>query len=213
MPRSKRRGEAWLQQPKETTARFHAFCHYRDLPMWDRTIFHAWEEHQRDCLGKTDYKPSSRRHWEAWSSENKWIARVDDYEAHLAEIRRLRRLDQLMQAHTKHEAVASGIIGRVATALKEISNEDLARTDVRSLAQALKMATDVQLRALGYQAKTELAVTDGKGGPVRLVIEYAAGTPPPGLTEDGVDISDVIDVGIPQLPPGEIVVETAPVSG
>ena len=180
--------QEWDRQEDELNSAYHAFTHYRDMPLWDRSQRAAFMEHRQNCLQKPIPKTGRMQvngNWWVWSTDHAWVARAEAHDAHLAEIRRQQRAAELDLVHEKHAQVASGVISRIVVALNSLTAEDMRGTGIRPLAQALRAASDVQLRALGWEPQSRLALTDADGGPARLVVEYALPLDADRLAETG----------------------------
>lgn len=84
--------EPWTRRKGESRQAFHAFGHYRDLPISERSILAAERQHRGTCLGiegdaLPDRASSSWRDWcgpQGWY----WVQRVEAWDAHLDDLTR-----------------------------------------------------------------------------------------------------------------------------
>ena len=86
------------RRPGESAKAFHAFCHYRDLPVFSRSIDAAWAEHVRECLKHQTSTKQAPGNWKSWSAANDWPARAADHDDDLSRLRRERRAAELERA-------------------------------------------------------------------------------------------------------------------
>ena len=165
----------WHRQPSDTSASFHAFMHYRDLPPWNRSIDAAYLEHQEKCLksvqnggqkrverGAKNQTSRAPSRWQTWSSENRWVARAEAYDNHQAEIRRQRRQRELEEALDDQAVLSNALLQRAANRIRNLNPQSI---PVAVLPALLRTASQMQLRALGHEEK--LAISGPDGGPIQ----------------------------------------------
>lgn len=83
--------------------RHHAFAHYRDLPLSERSIRRAHADHQTQCLGKTGYKGAVPGLWNRWSQQDAWLDRVMAWDNHVDTLRREKVLAEQRSVIEKHQ--------------------------------------------------------------------------------------------------------------
>ena len=107
---------AWDRQSYDTNMSYHAFGHYLELPLSERTIIQGYRNHKRICDGYAGdtSKMKVGAHWARWSAALNWIDRAVAYDEHRAEIRRLRRAEQLDKVMDDTASIARA--GRVRVA-------------------------------------------------------------------------------------------------
>lgn len=98
-------GQPWEQLPKESLQAYHAFTHYRDLPIADRSITHAHQEHARACQKRTGSVPMNGR-WKRWSMDHRWVERTSDYARHLDQAKTGAELAEVVEVGRRHAEVA-----------------------------------------------------------------------------------------------------------
>lgn len=72
--------DIWECQAHETAKQFHAFCHYRDMSVGNRSIDKAYRLHMVECK-KTEAKGGTRaKQWQAWAAPWQWVQRVEAWD-------------------------------------------------------------------------------------------------------------------------------------
>lgn len=119
--------QAWERQSGESSAAFHAFCHYRNQAQ--HSLRDAYREHWSTCLGNVAAEgdqagiarvPEPKQHpssWKRWSIEHRWVARVQTYDGHLdGEKRKVAEAEILAmaQAHAREAQLSRVAILTVA---------------------------------------------------------------------------------------------------
>ena len=149
--------ELWEQQENETATAFAAFAIYRDLGLGIRSVAKVGQQ-----LGK------SKTLIERWSSQWNWVNRCRVYDQELDRMIRERHMSELYAARDRHALLASEVQEKVLQRLESMSAEEI---PVPILAQMLKVATDVELRALGDSlGKTQTEITGPSGGPIQAEV-------------------------------------------
>ena len=149
--------EPWEQQENETATAFAAFVIYRDLVLGIRSTGKVVQE-----LGKS----TALIH--RWSSRWNWVNRCRVYDQELDRLISERDMSELYEARDRHALLAREIQEKV---LERLSNMSAQEIPVPMLAQMLKIATDVELRALGESlGKTQTEITGPCGGPIQAEV-------------------------------------------
>ena len=162
----------WERQQQETSKAFHAFEHYRDLPIGDRSIDAAYNEHLNRCQkGRQTVGKRSARNWHRWSTSNSWVARVSAHDSDLSQRRRERRAAELQEAQDRAARIARSALYRLALRLENLNVHEI---PAAVLDRWIKTLTDVELRALGHQDKVAMEHTGADGGPVQINIRSLA---------------------------------------
>ena len=143
------------RRPGESAKAFHAFCHYRDLPVFSRSIDAAWAEHVRECLKHQTSTKQAPGNWKSWSAANDWPARAADHDDDLSRRRRERRATELERAQDDIAAVARSQLARVAERLRDMESAELSTSVLHSW---LKAASEILLRVLGGDDKRVVEV-------------------------------------------------------
>ena len=169
-PRSKELGfkmlqqtgiESWTRQPNESPPAFQAFVVYRDLGLGMRSNAKVSRE-----LGK------SVTLMNRWSSRWDWVKRVARYDEDIDKQIRERHIKELYEARDRHANLSRLLQTKFLERLRDLSVQDI---PVVALANILKVATDVELRALGEATiKTEQEITGADGGAFRISIDELA---------------------------------------
>jgi len=149
--------EPWEQQANETATAFAAFVIYRDLGLGIRSIGKVCQE-----LGKS----TALIH--RWSSRWNWVNRCRVYDQELDRLIRERHLSELYAARDRHALLAREVQEKVLERLENMAADEI---PVPVLAQMLKIATDVELRALGDSlGRTQTEITGPSGGPIQAEV-------------------------------------------
>ena len=149
--------EPWEQQENETATAFAAFVIYRDLGLGIRSIGKVVQE-----LGKS----TALIH--RWSSRWNWVNRCRVYDQELDRLIRERHMSELYAARDRHALLAREVQEKVLQRLENMAADEI---PVPVLAQMLKIATDVELRALGDSlGRTQTEITGPSGGPIQAQV-------------------------------------------
>ena len=149
--------EPWEQQDNETATAFAAFVIYRDLGLGIRSTGKVSQE-----LGKS----TALIH--RWSSRWNWVSRCRVYDQELDRLIRERHMSELYQARDRHALLAWEVQEKV---LERLANMSVQEIPVAMLAQMLKIATDVELRALGDSlGRTQTEISGPSGGPIQAEV-------------------------------------------
>ena len=154
---------AWEKKPAETAVAFQAFAVYRDMGLGIRSNAKVAEE-----LGKSVTLINR------WSSRWEWVDRVDEYDQFLDKEFRDRHQKELYEARDRHANLARLFQTKFLERLMDVPSSQIPMTQMASI---LKVATEVELRALGEATlKTETEISGADGGPLRLSIDELART-------------------------------------
>lgn len=148
----------------ESSKAYHAFCHYRDLPAYDRSVRKAWLEHLAEC---PDVKQVARREgfpkgWERWCAKFSWVerARISD-EEQMAK-RRGVRAARLRKAKRNVFLLANKHLETLLKRIKEMDPDEIPAGSIpvaiKVLQDAIVIASDgdqpVQRVELGGEVRT-----------------------------------------------------------
>jgi hypothetical protein len=152
---------AWEKQNEESGPAFQAFVVYRDQGLGNRSTARVSE-----ALGKSVVL------MHRWSRRWQWVSRVDAYDRFLDDQMRDRHLRELYEAKDRHANLARLMQSKFLERLRDVPADQL---PLAILAPMLKVATDVELRALGESTlKVETELTGARGGPITLSIDELA---------------------------------------
>jgi hypothetical protein len=149
--------DPWDQQPRETDRQYGRFLRYRDLGrMRSLTAITKVLTDIGDKLTYNTIKYQSHRY--------RWTERAQAWDRHqdLADSSRI--LQARRDIIDRHLGAASALLFKALTAVKATRPEDLDPADV---VRWIKLATDLQIRAVGEPHQT-IALTGPAGGPVQI---------------------------------------------
>ena len=166
--------EPWVRQEGETHRAFHAFCHYRDLPVRSTRV--AYHNHKRDCENvKTDETRQAPKGWHLWSSKWGWYARSSAWDNELDRQTREKLASDQVEARLRHARMAQGtlqaMIAPVRAVLEAMKNPEFMQrmilqankgdlpvhkmlTLVTRTAHAIAPVVAVERQALGLAAQS-----------------------------------------------------------
>ena len=139
----------WERQPGEPTKAFHAFCHFRDLDLTQRTQGRAFTTHQRGCRGKAvDPKKVLEPNtvWKTWRRKWNWETRAEAHDREVDAALRRARLKQMEEMNERHAGIAKVVIAKVIERLETFSGATLTPGQMALL---MREATAIERRALG----------------------------------------------------------------
>ncbi|MCM1295982.1 MAG: hypothetical protein NC311_10610 [Muribaculaceae bacterium] len=167
----KDRTEAWERQKGESAKAFTAFCVYRNMGP------------ERSVKGvQSEYKASTSLLYR-WSSQWNWAERVRLYENHLDRISVEKRKRRRREAREMHDKMANAFLGKVAQRLKNMSDSDLDKASLWTIAQVFKIAQEVQEVALGptqeelfdmEQSAKQVETVEDLGEMIEMAFQYDA---------------------------------------
>ncbi len=151
----------WDCQPEEPPKAYHAFCHYRDLPVSERSLDRAYSIHRRGCgTGKDPEKipPDEVRRpafeatksWKQWKKRWEWASRVAAHDAEIAEQSRLEHVAEILDMNERHANLAAAMTNQVV--LKLNAMQDPTNPQQLSVGQVpmwVDKATAIERRARG----------------------------------------------------------------
>lgn len=147
--------DPWDQQPRESSKQFDRFLAYRDLGrMRSLTAFNKMLTEIGDEITYGTIRVQS--HLYRWTERaSAWDRRQDELDSDRVMKDRRDMID-------RHRNIASALAEKALRALRSMRNADLEPVDI---VRFLKLATDLEVRALGDPHQT-IAVTGPAGGPI-----------------------------------------------
>jgi hypothetical protein len=146
----------WDQQPRESSRQYQRFLHYRDLGrMRSLTAVNKLLTGLGDKLTYGTIRIQSHLY--------RWAERAQAYDRHQDDLDRERVVQARRDMIDRHQRVASALLTKALTALRTTEPEDL---DPADIVRWVKLATDIEIRALGEPSHT-IAVTGPAGGPIQ----------------------------------------------
>jgi hypothetical protein len=147
--------EPWDQQPRETSKQYERFLRFRDLGrMRSLTTVNKVLTGIGDELTYGTIRVQSHTY--------RWTERAQAWDRHQDEIDRESIIKARRDMINRHQKIAGALTKKALTALRVINDGDLDPADV---VRFLKLATDLEVRALGEPNQT-IAVTGPAGGPI-----------------------------------------------
>jgi hypothetical protein len=100
----------WERATDETPKQFAAFCTYRDLPPWSRSLAKAARLHLELPEGDLTQAQersirTTRNEWGKWSAEYGWPMRASEHDTYLDKVRQFEAIEQI-KALVGHHADA-----------------------------------------------------------------------------------------------------------
>jgi len=157
--------EPWDQQPREVAKQYERFLRFRDLGrMRSLTTANKVLTEIGDELTYGYIRIQSHIY--------RWTERAQAWDRHQDELDRDRITQARRDMIDRHQKIAGALAKKALGALRVLENADLEPSDI---VRFLKLATDLEVRALGEPNQT-IAVTGPAGGPI--------------LTEDITNLTD-----------------------
>lgn len=157
--------DPWDQQPRESSRMYERFLRYRDLGrMRSLTGVNKLLTGIGDELTYGTIRIQSHLY--------RWTERAQSWDRRQDELDRERVTQARRDMIDRHQKIAATLAKKALAALRAIQDAELEPADV---IRFLKLATDLEVRALGEPNKT-IAVTGPAGGPI--------------ITEDITDLTD-----------------------
>lgn len=157
--------DPWDQQPRETARQYERFLRYRDLGrMRSLTGLNKMLTEIGDELTYGTIRIQSHL--------CRWTERAQSWDQRQDELDRDRVTKARRDMIDRHQKIAGALVKKALGALRVLGDTDLDPVDV---VRFLKLATDLEVRALGEPHQT-IAVTGPAGGPI--------------VTEDITDLTD-----------------------
>lgn len=149
--------EIWRQQDHETPKQYQRFIHFCELGR-----LRSLTEINKTLTGfgdKIEYGTLR-----TLSSLYRWPERALAWDQHQDDLDIERIIQARREKDERHIRVASALIGKALTALREINIEDI---DASNIAKWIKLATDLENQVLGEPQRT-ISVTGPAGGPIAV---------------------------------------------
>lgn len=128
----------WEKREDESAKAFNAFCKYRDMPPFERSL-------EKTCQKLGKKWTSYHSHLKKWSSEKNWVKRSEAWDAFRDQQTEQKRIDTWNESKAKLEKLADGFIAKTAQRLIDIQNQDIpAMTLSRWMVDALKVMRDIR---------------------------------------------------------------------
>lgn len=119
-------GEMWERIPGEGPKEYAAFCLYRDLGPFARSIRKAHELAPRARGGSTE----GVRRFEGWSVQHYWVSRAQQYDDHVDRLRRIEAEIAVREMAQRHAAAAKDFVQKAIDALATVVPKDLPYRDI-----------------------------------------------------------------------------------
>jgi hypothetical protein len=147
--------ELWDQQPRESSRQYERFLRFRDLGRM-RSLTTA----NKVLTGIGDKITYGTIRIE--SHLYRWTERAQAWDRHQDEADRERITQARRDMIDRHQKIAGALAKKALGALRVLQDADL---DPADIVRFLKLATDLEVRALGEPSQT-IAVTGPAGGPI-----------------------------------------------
>jgi hypothetical protein len=100
--------EPWERQPGEPAVVFHAFCHYRNLPVGRRNLDRAWRDHQQTCKSlQPAVNKRAEARWFTWSAQWGFVARAEAHDGQIEKKRLEKVVEDQLEARARHARIMS----------------------------------------------------------------------------------------------------------
>lgn len=147
--------DPWDQQPKESSRQYERFLRYRDLGrMRSLTGLNKMLTGIGDELTYGTIRIQSHLY--------RWTERAQSWDRRQDELDRERITQARRDMIDRHQKIAAALAKRALAALRTLPDEVIGPADI---ARFLKLATDLEVRAIGEPHQT-IAVTGPAGGPI-----------------------------------------------
>lgn len=147
--------DPWDQQPRETSKQYERFLRFRDLGrMRSLTTTNKVLTEIGDELTYGTIRVQSHLY--------RWTERAQAWDRNQDELDRDRITRARREMIDRHQKIAGALTKKALTALRVLRDAEL---DPTAIARFLKLATDLEIRALGEPNQT-IAVTGPAGGPI-----------------------------------------------
>lgn len=124
---------------RESGQAFHAFQHYRDLPMRSRSLDRAYTACLTGCprdrtirgplpdAPKTLPEPLllATPNWKKWRKQYLWEQRVADFDSYVDDQERLEARDDVKKMNKRHANLATGILNKVVQKVQTMNASEL----------------------------------------------------------------------------------------
>lgn len=147
--------DPWDQQPRESSKQYERFLRFRTLGrMRSLTTTNKVLTEIGDELTYGTIRVQSHLY--------RWTERAQAWDRNQDELDHERVIQARRDMIDRHQKIAGALTTKALTALRVLQNADLDPADV---VRFLKLATDLEIRALGEPNQT-IAVTGPAGGPI-----------------------------------------------
>jgi hypothetical protein len=147
--------DPWDQQPRESPRQYERFLRFRDLGrMRSLTTVNKVLTGIGDELTYGTIRVQSHLY--------RWTERAQAWDRQQDELDRERTIQARRDMIDRHQKVASALTKKALTALRGLGDSEL---DPAAIVRFLKLATDLEIRAIGEPHQT-IAVTGPAGGPI-----------------------------------------------
>lgn len=148
--------DLWAQQPHESSRQYERFLRFRDMGrMRSLTDLNKVLTDLGDKLTYGTLRTQSFLY--------RWSERAQAWDRHQDEVDRDRVIQARRDLIDRHLKIANALLTKAINALKTTKSEDLDPSDI---VRWIKLASDIEIRALGEPTKT-IAVTGPAGGPIQ----------------------------------------------
>jgi hypothetical protein len=147
--------DPWDQQPRESSRQYERFMRFRDLGrMRSLTTVNKVLTGIGDELTYGTIRVQSHLY--------RWTERAQAWDRQQDELDRERSIQARRDMIDRHQKIASALTKKALTALRGLEDSEL---DPAAVVRFLKLATDLEVRAIGEPHQT-IAVTGPAGGPI-----------------------------------------------
>lgn len=147
--------DPWDQQPRESSRQYERFLRFRDLGrMRSLTTCNKMLTEIGDELTYGTIRGQSHRY--------RWASRAQAWDHHQDELDRERTTQARRAMIERHQKIAGALHKKALESLRSLTPADL---DPADIVRFLKLATDLEVRAIGDPNQT-IAVTGPAGGPI-----------------------------------------------
>lgn len=133
----------WDKQPDESSKRYFAFCLYRDMGANERSLRKVAEK-----LGGAT--KTRQRHLKDWSSEGKWVSRVEAWDVEQDRLTRAAHEKAIKAMAKRHVDISLLLQQKAVERLKQLNpaldTKDLKPADAL---KAIEIATKLERQTLG----------------------------------------------------------------
>jgi hypothetical protein len=176
--------DPWERQPGETTTQWHAFTHFRDMPV--HSCLEAYRQHRQHCMHlSTDHLYEAPKHWRVWSSQMAWMDRAQAWDSEVDRQVRERLIKAQIEARERHARLAQAMLTVLSLPVKAAL--EAARDPEMVQRLVVSAGTVAGAKELVQQVARISSVVPGVVTMERLAL---------GLTTDNVHVDDRDDDGI-----------------
>lgn len=162
--------EPWDQQPDETHKSYQAFQIFLELGLRRKLkdVARIWsnKEMDREEALRQQLTRGQVANIERWSRYNRWMARAEAWDRHLAAARRDAMLEEQRTMVKRHADIAVMMQGIALDKMRITDGEDLS---VREALQMIRDAVDIERTARGVPTTVAHISTSGSGESTSVV--------------------------------------------